>query len=194
VGRVLLLPRFGRQAIHHSARGFICREKAFNAEFLQHNVQRRAQGGERRKQAKRRVLPPVVDGQKRWRSAIRIEYAPAARHARIAEQLFKETLQRLVRRVVCNFAVHPPNDVCGDRVPVFDKGPQPLRMKYQAGSVQWRRRIAAGEEGKKALCPAFILRMFQQRSKTSTGFGSSCATRTSTARRAASSSGASRQV
>jgi hypothetical protein len=41
------------QAIHQDARGFIGREKTFNAELLQSNVQRRAQAGEERKEAKR---------------------------------------------------------------------------------------------------------------------------------------------
>jgi len=50
------------QAIHNSASGFVCGKKSFNAEFLQRNVQRRAQSSEGRKQAKRRVVPPVVDG------------------------------------------------------------------------------------------------------------------------------------
>src|SRR6516164_6727463 len=116
------IKRFFSQAIHYGARGFICGEKTFNAEFLQYNVQRRAQGSERGKQAKRRVLPPVVDGQAGWRSAIQFECAPAARNARIAEQLFEETLQRLVRGVVCNFAMYPASDVRGDHVPVFDEG------------------------------------------------------------------------
>ena len=57
--------RLLRQAMQHHAGGFICGEKTFNAEFLQFNVERRAQGGERGKQAKRRVLPPVIDGQER---------------------------------------------------------------------------------------------------------------------------------
>src|SRR5258708_2722664 len=125
--------------------GLICRKKTLNAEFLQCNVQRRAQGSKRRKQAKRRVLPPVVDSQKRWRSAIQIEHAPAARHVWIAEQLLEETLHRLVRGVVCSFAMHPPNDTCGDTLPVFDKGPQSLGMEYKADSVVRSPRIAAGK-------------------------------------------------
>jgi len=54
----------------------LCREETFNAQFLQCNILRCAEGGKRRKQAKRRVLPPVVNGQERWRSAIQIEHAP----------------------------------------------------------------------------------------------------------------------
>lgn len=53
------------QVTHHSASGFICREKDFYAQFLESNVQRRAQGAEYRKQPKDRVIPPVVDGQER---------------------------------------------------------------------------------------------------------------------------------
>jgi hypothetical protein len=48
-----MLKRTVSQAIQQSARGFICREKTFNAEFLQCNVLRRTEGSKRRKQAQR---------------------------------------------------------------------------------------------------------------------------------------------
>src|SRR5215469_12569093 len=105
---VLSLKRFVSQAIHHDARGFVCGEKSFDAEFLQCNVQRCAQGSERREPAKRRGFPLVVKGQKRWRSAIQIEHAPTARYVRIAEQFLKERLHRLIRRVVRSFTEDAP--------------------------------------------------------------------------------------
>jgi hypothetical protein len=48
-----MLKRSVSQAIYKGACVFICREKTFNAEFLQSNVQRRPQGSEDRKKAKR---------------------------------------------------------------------------------------------------------------------------------------------
>ena len=80
-----ILRRFCGKPIQQGARAFICREKTFNPEFLQSNILSSAEGGKRRKQAKRRVLPVVIDGQKRWWSVIQIERAPAARYVRIAE-------------------------------------------------------------------------------------------------------------
>ena len=130
-----MLNRFPSQAIHHSASGFICGEKSFNAEFLQCNVQRRSQSSEGRKQAKCRVLPPVVDGQERWNSAIKIGHAPAARYARKAEQFIEETLQRLVCWIVSGFAMHPPNDACGDQFPVLNEGPQAFGIKDKTGAL-----------------------------------------------------------
>src|SRR6516165_10139535 len=100
-----MLTRFFSQAIHDNARLFICGEKSFNTEVLQGNIQRGAQGSQRRKKTKRRVLPLVIDRQKGWRHAVQIEHAPTAWHARIAEQMFEETLQPFVRGVVCSFAM-----------------------------------------------------------------------------------------
>ena len=63
----------GRACLHLQA-------KTFNLEFLQGNIQSRTEMGKRRKQAKRRVLQVVIDGQKQWGGVIQIEHAPAARH------------------------------------------------------------------------------------------------------------------
>src|SRR6202042_2417 len=127
-------------------------EETFDAQFLQSHILRRPEAGKRRKQANRRVLPPVVDSQERWGSPIEIEHAPAVRDVGVAEQLLQETLHRVVRWVVCSFTMHPPKDACRNTLPVFDKGPQSLGMEYKAGSVVRGDRIAAGEESKKALC------------------------------------------
>src|SRR5215471_5827545 len=48
--------------------------------------------------------------------------------------------------------MHASNDTCGNHFPIFDEGPQPLGMECKARSVERRYRIAAGEEGQKALC------------------------------------------
>ena len=53
VWTVQMLKSSVSQAVHQDARGFIRREKTFNAKLLQSNVQRRAHASEERKEAKR---------------------------------------------------------------------------------------------------------------------------------------------
>src|ERR1700722_644219 len=48
--------------------------------------------------------------------------------------------------------MHSLNDASSHTLPIFDKRTQPLRLKNKADSVVGRSRIAAREDGKKALC------------------------------------------
>src|SRR5215469_9510497 len=82
---------------------------------------------------------------------IQIEHAPAIGHVWIAEQLVQETLQGLVGWVVASFTLQATNNACRHQFPIFDEGPQPLGLEYQADSIVRRPRIAAGEQSQKAL-------------------------------------------
>ena len=137
-----ILSRFCGKPIQQGARALFAGKKSFSPEFPQANILSSAESGERRKQAKRRVLPVVIDGQKRW-SVIQIEHAPAARHVWIAESFLEETLQHLARRVVCNFTMPASNDTCGNHFPIFDKGPQPMGNYALAAPVclAWKRHL-----------------------------------------------------
>src|SRR5579884_1978445 len=81
------------EAIQDSPGALICGKKALDPELLPRNVERDAQSHKCRKQAKSRVFPSVMYGQKRRRGIIQIELAPAVGHVWIAEQLIEETLQ-----------------------------------------------------------------------------------------------------
>src|SRR5258705_65500 len=48
--------------------------------------------------------------------------------------------------------MHSLNDSCCDALPVFDKWPQPVRVKYETDSIARGYRIAPRKESKKALC------------------------------------------
>src|SRR5262249_42764303 len=119
-------------------------------EVLQRNIQRGPQGGQRRKETKRGVLPLVIDRQKGWGNAIQIEHPPTAWHVRIAEEMFEETPQAFVGGIVCSFAMNPSDDARGRHVPVFDERSQAVWIEYKSRSVVRRPGIAAREEGKNA--------------------------------------------
>src|SRR5215469_11578467 len=80
-----ILRRFCVKLIQSGARAFICREKTLNPEFLEGNILSCAEGGKSSKQPKRRVVPLVIDSQKRWWTVVQIGDAPTPWHVRIAE-------------------------------------------------------------------------------------------------------------
>src|SRR5215831_14341215 len=47
--------------------------------------------------------------------------------------------------------MNPPDDACGDYIPVFDERSQALGIEYKSRSVVRRPRIAAGKEAENAL-------------------------------------------
>jgi hypothetical protein len=59
-----------QSGVQHIPCGFVGGEKSFDPHFLESNILRRPEGGNRRKQAQPFVSPLVIDGHERWRCAI----------------------------------------------------------------------------------------------------------------------------
>ena len=114
---------------------FVCGEEALDAQLLERDVVRRAEGGQGREVSQHEIALAELDRQE-WRGrGVQVERAPLPRRVRIRQQLLEQRARLGVREAGGHVPVQPLDERGRRGLPVHDPRPERLRVKHEAHRV-----------------------------------------------------------